>query len=247
MNNIHNNGPDDKLLNDELEELGHTYQQNSSEEPPELLDQAILNRAHRAVEKKDHWLDFGWVHGLTTAAVVVLALSIILTQHQPAGPEENGSLQELSKEVSRKAHKDAGQVMPAASAPETQTGARAEAVSASDAAGDFRAMKSIQSEDPLLREEILEANEPAETRFAKPSTVGFADESVPAEEAEIEVDAIKLDEDKIDTERLQSATEEEQVQAILMMKNAGDIRWEAELKIFIENHPDYPLPDELKN
>jgi hypothetical protein len=31
------------------------------------------------------------------------------------------------------------------------------------------------------------------------------------------------------------------------MKQSGDDRWEAELKTFIESHPGYPLPDELKN
>jgi len=285
MNSIHNNGPDDKLLNDELEDLGQAYQQLSSEEPPELLDQAILNSAHRAVEKSDHWLDFGWVHGLTTAAVVVLALSIILTQRQPTGLEENGLLpvdttaadrnrlleseprdemqqqrsneaeqkkRELSKEVRREPRKDAVLTMPAASAPEVQAGSRAEPGPGLNAPDDFRAKKSMQSEDAPLEEAILQANEAVETRIAAPSTVGFADESAPAEAAEVEIDAIKMDADIVAAERLQSKTEEvqaeeAQVQDILRMKNAGDIRWKAKLKIFIENHPDYPLPDELKN
>ena len=90
MNSIHNNGPDDKQLADDLENLGQAYKQQSNEEPPELLDQAILSSAHRALESKDHWLDFGWVHGLTTAVVVVLAFSIILTHRQTTGLEENG-------------------------------------------------------------------------------------------------------------------------------------------------------------
>jgi hypothetical protein len=280
MNSIHNNGPDDKSLNDELEELGHAYQQLSSEEPPELLDQGILNSAHRAVKKRDHWLDFGWVHGLTTAAVVVLAMSIILTQRQPTGLEENGlspadaagetrsrvlesalrdevrqersneaeqKKQELSKELRRESRKDAGQVMPASSAPETQAGSRAEAIPARDTPDDFRVKKSMQPGGVPLEEDILQANEPAEVRVAKPSTLGFADEPAPAEAAEVEIDAIKSDADKIDAERSQLTTEPAQLQAILKLKNAGDIRWKTELKIFIENYPDYPLPDELKN
>jgi len=251
MNSIHNNGPDDNLLNDELEELGNAYQQVSSEEPPELLDQAILNSAHRAVKKRDHWLDFGWVHGLTTAAVVVLTLSIILTQRQPTGLEENGfspidspaadrsrmleselrdevrqqrsnqveqKKQELSKEVRRDSRKDAALVMPAASAPEIQAGSRAETTTALNAPDDFRAKKSMQSEDVPLQENILQASEPVETRSVAPSTVGFADEA-----------------------------EEAQIRAILKLKNEGDTRWKTELEKFIENHPDYPLPDELKN
>jgi hypothetical protein len=72
MNTIHNNGDNDKSLNDGMEKLGRAYDQLPNEEPPELLDQAILSSAHRAVEKKPHWMKFGWLHGLTTAAVVVL-------------------------------------------------------------------------------------------------------------------------------------------------------------------------------
>ena len=285
MNSIHNNGPDDKSLNDELDKLDHTYQQLSPEEPPELLDQAILNSAHRAVEKNDHWLDFGWVHGLTTAAVVVLALSIIVNQRQPTGLEETGLLpvdtktadrrrlveseardemrqqrsneaqqkkRELSKEVRREPRKDAVSAMPATRALELQAGSRAAAVPELNAPDDFQAKKSIQSEDEPLEEDILQASEPVETRSAEPSTVRFANESAPAEAAEVESDAIKLDADIVAAERSQTTTEEvqaeeAQVQAILKMKNAGDIRWKAKLKTFIENYPDYPLPDELKN
>jgi hypothetical protein len=40
---------------------------------------------------------------------------------------------------------------------------------------------------------------------------------------------------------------EEQLRAIIRMQQAGDERWKAELEAFIKSHPDYPLPDELKN
>ena len=76
MNSIHNNGENDSSLNDDLVKLGHGYGQLQQDEPPELLDQAILNSAHRALEKKPHWMKFGWLHGLTTAAVFVLAFSL---------------------------------------------------------------------------------------------------------------------------------------------------------------------------
>ena len=84
MNSIHNNGENDKSLNEGLDKLSRVYGQLEQDEPPELLDQAILNSAHRAVEKKPHWMKFGWLHGLTTAAVFVLAFSIILDQRETA-------------------------------------------------------------------------------------------------------------------------------------------------------------------
>ena len=267
MNSIHNNGPDDKLLNDELEKLGQDYQQHSSEEPPELLDQAILNSAHRAVENTDHWLDFGWIHGLTTAAVVVLALSIIMTQRQPTGFEDNGltptdtsslgrsrqaepemsgkmreqsvselnymtqeSKQELRKDASSVSSDTALQTVPAASAPAVQTGARAEPEIARKAQDEIRAKKSLPPEKVLLEEDLTQMNTPAE-----------------AEADERQNGAYKLDADKIHAERAISITPEEQLQAILLMKLEGDDKWETELETFIENYPDYPLPDALKN
>jgi len=90
MNSIHNNGENDKSLSEGLDKLSHEYGLLEQDEPPELLDQAILNSAHRAVEKKPHWMKFGWLHGLTTAAVFVLAFSIILNQRENAPDFEPG-------------------------------------------------------------------------------------------------------------------------------------------------------------
>jgi len=80
MTNIQKNGNDDQALNEGLDKIGHEYGQLPADEPPRLLDQAILNSAHRAVEQKPHWMKFGWVHGLTTAAVMVL---VIISDPQP--------------------------------------------------------------------------------------------------------------------------------------------------------------------
>lgn len=79
MNSIHNNGKDDKTLDRDLGTLDDLYRSVESDGPPELLDQAILNRAHRAVETNNSWLDFGWMHGLTTVALVVLTFSVVLS------------------------------------------------------------------------------------------------------------------------------------------------------------------------
>ena len=252
MNSIHNNGPDDKQLNDELKKLAQDYRQNSPEEPPELLDQAILNSAHRAVENKDHWLDFGWIHGLATAAVVVLALSIILTQRPPTGLEENGlppvdlmtsdrdqaaesemsgkmreqrvgeldymraePKQELSKDSGNPPSNMIGRTLPAASAPEAQTGARNEPMAARKAQSEVRAKESMRLKKVLADERRIEA--------------------------------VTLNAYKVDAKRPLIAPPEEQLQTILLLKRKGDETWQAKLKTFIENYPDYPLPEELKN
>lgn len=199
MNTIQNNGPEDNSLKDDLEKLGRDYQQLRSEEPPELLDQAVLNSAHRALERRAGWMDFGWIHGLTTAAVVVLALTIILTQRQPVPLDEIGIVPAGELE------EDTMQVNAPAAAPVAK-----------------RAIATLTAEPP-----------PAESRPAKVDTVT--------------VDDGKSDADKFEAERLQLPDEEAQLQAILKLKHAGNDKWKAELKLFIESYPDYPLPDELKN
>ena len=77
MNSIQNKGGNTPY-SDDLDHIRDVYQQLDADEPPDLLDQAILNSAHRAVEKKPHWMKFGWLHGLTTTAVFILAFSWIV-------------------------------------------------------------------------------------------------------------------------------------------------------------------------
>ena len=90
MNSHHNNGENDRSLNETLGKLGQSYAKLGQDEPPELVDMAILNSAHRALEKKPHWMKFGWLHGLTTAAVFVLALSVVIHQRESQPVNENG-------------------------------------------------------------------------------------------------------------------------------------------------------------
>jgi len=43
------------------------------------------------------------------------------------------------------------------------------------------------------------------------------------------------------------AQAEARLRAIISMKQRGDESWKNALETFIENHPGYPLPDELKD
>ena len=96
MNSQHKNGGNDMDLNEDLDRFGQRYGQLQQDEPPELLDLAILNSAHRAVDKEVYLtkfgrMKFGWLHGLTTAAVFVLAFSLILKQTESPSVFEDGS------------------------------------------------------------------------------------------------------------------------------------------------------------
>ena len=59
MNSNHKNGDNNTPFEDDLGKVSQAYRQMTAEEPPELLDQAILNKAHHAVEKQSHWMQFG--------------------------------------------------------------------------------------------------------------------------------------------------------------------------------------------
>lgn len=65
----------------DLEQVSRAYREIQPEEPPALLDQAVLGKARRAVESKSvrPW-NFGWIHAVTTTAVVVLAVAVVMQQ-----------------------------------------------------------------------------------------------------------------------------------------------------------------------
>ena len=112
MNTHKTHGDNDSTLDKGLDELGRAYSKLEKDTPPDLLDQAILNRAHREVEKKTGWTQFGWLHGLTTAAVIVLAFSIVLQQREPV-PVEEAIILELSLiHISEPTRLDARSSMP---------------------------------------------------------------------------------------------------------------------------------------
>lgn len=241
MNSMQDNGAHDRSLKDDLEKLSQAYQQLETENPPELLDQAVLNRAHRAVEAQARWLDFGWIHGLTTAAVIVLALSIILTQSRPPQFEENGM---LPADPSRK---DVGRAKPALIAAKALAGAKARPAADREARDKLPATKAARLEHALLEEDMVQAKAPAEVSVSKQAVVTLAVESPEIGSGPAKIDAVKTDADQIAAERSQLPAAEAQLQTILMLKHAGNDHWKAELKLFIESYPDYPLPDELEN
>lgn len=276
MSNRPNNGENDLSLRDDLDRLGKAYGQLQREEPPELLDQAILNSAHRAVEKKPGWMQFGWLHGLTTAAVFVLALSLLFHQREQVPVYEDGvklddamGLQrekavkarsldtmagdlrmELKKESEKPAdvlqetkvptprpdreiEADAGDQAPEpASTPRVNAyvseGPQATTDSGDkDAKADEPAVEKLLVDDPGSAADTPEAAEISrQFRPAATAPAPVAEDEAPLEE----VDDI-----------------EQQLLAIIKMKSAGDETWRAELDVFIQKYPGYPLPDELTN
>jgi hypothetical protein len=89
---------DESALDQEIAPFRSTWTSLEQEEPPGLLDQAVINRARR--ELKDQGkagpkrISIKWLGAFATAAVIVLALTIVLEQEQhapvPAAEEADG-------------------------------------------------------------------------------------------------------------------------------------------------------------
>jgi hypothetical protein len=76
--------PDGNYLED-LDLARSAWSQLEQAEPPELLDQAVLNAARRAAANPRRRPSVGWLGALATAAVVVLTLTLVVRQ-DPQGP-----------------------------------------------------------------------------------------------------------------------------------------------------------------
>lgn len=270
MNNIHNNGENDKSLNDELDQVSTTYARIEQDEPPELLDQAILNSAHRAVEKKPHWMKFGWLHGLTTTAVFVLAFSLFLNQPESIpilkdGINNNESIHLESGKTAKKqavdvrslelksrstARQDTSQNMPVAAAPMSV---------AKEIEPEARASRSTSEIQHSLdvQESVREKREFVD-RDAEIS--GELQEEVARDEADMMVDVLKVEANykmslpgvvaepvlgEAETQVDDESGIEQELLAIIKLKQAGDSQWTTELELFKERYPDYALPEVL--
>jgi len=263
MNNIHNNGKNDKSLNQGLDKLGREYGLLEHDEPPELLDQAILNSAHRAVEKKPHWMKFSWLHGLTTAAVFVLAFSIILDQRETAPEYESGMRDSAPARLQRE------RAAKKESASELNE-MRMELKVKSDSRQGT--LQNIPAAAPLENEEIEVQDSPYVSSKMQGEVIS-ADkdvasdalmfEEVYTDEADLTADTLEsgilskqtlpvaaVAEPTVAEEHELSSTltvAEQKLQAIIKLKQSGDEAWKTELELFKDSYPDYPLPEELKN
>ena len=225
MNSNQKNGGNQSPIEDDLDIIVEAYKDLGHDEPPDLLDQAILNSAHRAVEKQSHWLQFGWLHGLTTAAVVVLAFTIILNQGDPA-PRLDETIP-LDPVVLPRTENSAGKA-PAVMAKRYRAEEKLE----------VRKMdKDVQSEK-LLLEEVME-----DIALPAPASVQTASDQAESEQAP---SLVAEPENRQMMGMARELTDpEKELETILNLKHAGDDSWKEALALFIEHYPDYPLPEGL--
>jgi len=79
---------DENALDQEIAPIRSTWASLEQEEPPGLLDQAVINRARRELEDQGKAgpkrRSIKWLGAFATAAVVVLALTVVFEQEQHA-------------------------------------------------------------------------------------------------------------------------------------------------------------------
>lgn len=277
MNSHHKNGANDSDLNEGLERLGQRYGQLQQDEPPELLDLAILNSAHRAVDKasfltKFGRMKFGWLHGLTTAAVFVLAFSLILKQTESPPVFEDGSginepvslerevvakkqsMEDLSDDRTTGIKNEVRQEIQQS----TPSAAVAESPAAESAPGD----KTAEAKAVMQRAGYVSDSLPSTRKRSDKDTVtsGLQAEEIAVDEEDLMADTPltgAIDELELSGQRTEPARSEALERAkkdtdaerrlaeIISLKQSGDENWKTALQSFRESYPDYPLPDEL--
>ena len=227
MNSNHKNGEFNSSLEDDLDTIGQAYRDLGQEEPPALLDQAVLNSAHRAVEKQSHWMQFGWLHGLTTVAVVVLSFTIILQQEDP------------------------GPGLEMVTPPDPAMQSRAENTVSEESmvtTKGFRKEKmlEVQKQDvDIPLEELIPSAEMAD--MASPPAARLQTAADEADAASGQAPSLLAEPETRQAMGMarEDADAEKELQQILSLKREGDESWQQALEQFIQRYPDYPLPEEL--
>ena len=272
MNTIHDKGKNGDPLQNDLEQIGRAYGHLEQTEPPDLVDQAILNSAHRAVEEKPHWMRFSWLHGLTTAAVFGLAISLVLNQPEDTPlikestgingdlglPQEEQAVNRVNKATSEKMEVSGSgfdelrletEDQAESAAADTEVVKRVSEIRAKAPAQKARQATSgpgdISLDDPkdadhtdmALSEQSL--SDEADAIPGSPAGQGEKAQPAPVMATEPLTSVSNYTSEKI-------ARIEQQIQAILRLKEAGDETWVMELETFRRNYPDYPLPEELE-
>jgi hypothetical protein len=237
----------------DLDPVARAYQRLPKEEPPALLDQAVLNSARRAAAGKTvrPW-NFGWIHAFSTAAVVVLGLALLLQQPDPPAGEPLRVNKPPNSKLERPARRTPALRVPApagadADAPpgvvrEVRLAPQAQEPSATEPGGrtppktskaarsreDLHERAGLMASDSLVPEE--ETSEALEQK-AVASSARLKDQAMSAQDREVSETA---------------RSPEAWLNAILDLKARGETAaFEAELEAFRAAWPEFPLPPEL--
>ena len=125
-------------------------------EPPELLDQAVLNAARRAAANPPRRRSVRWLGALATAAVVVLTLTLVVRQDPqgpaPPVPETDGfelELRAVAPEAVRESPSRYQEAAPRA-ASKAALPPRQDALAQDEAAAPVAAADAVGEEDAAV-------------------------------------------------------------------------------------------------
>lgn len=110
-----------QAIDPDLEPIRSAWQELEQAEPPQLLDQAVLNSARRQLERPANYRRRRWVGAFATAAVMVMALMLVVRQDQYAPPAPVPAGDGFRLEKGAAAQENGGQAMKverSAAAPE---------------------------------------------------------------------------------------------------------------------------------
>lgn len=264
MNSIHNKGENDKTLKEGLDQFGQAYSKLEHDEPPELLDMAILNSAHRAVEKKPRWMKFGWLHGLTTTAVFVLAFSLILDQRESTPVFDNGvtGAEPVRLQKEKVAEKQASDVRaelrsemePKADMQDNsyrgmqkESTAKVGRSRPSDSAQHVLQAKAETADNDMELDELMLEELPLNEMAVMADSPAPDEAEQRAAPAAVAAPMMEPHEAKAQARKYLQTDAEQELLAIIKLKQSGDPAWESQLESFMESYPDYVLPEALRN
>jgi hypothetical protein len=262
----------DQQLDKDLDQIKAEYQGLDSPEPPDLVDQAVLNRARRAVEERpaprnlSNWYRNNWIPAVATTAVIVLALSIVI-QQQPVAPP------------SMPAGPVPVESQPAPARKATTTGARQEveefrlqSLSAEDKrnrASEEQSIRDATGESAALQKQFAEPQQGQQPAEPMSMTVGGmslakeksdvlmdddgttdADAAVASEldEVSVQFEGLAMEPEYEDLRRNEFSKPEAWLQRIRELRDAGatEEAIQEQLSAFVEAYPDYPIPADLQ-
>ena len=228
MNNDPRKPNDDAKLEQELAGLQAEWNGLPQAEPPDLLDQAVLNAARRDLESTSRRRPMRWLGGFATAAVVVVALTLVIEQDprstSTAPVPEPAPLQKGAPGASAESAPEASRLQAPLPPAEPETMAR-------EARRDATRLKAAADNA------VAEKAEPGAGRRLELSTA-----AAPAVSDAQEAGA--LADEALEESALRDP--ESWIEALLELQASGETdALRAGIAAFRSAYPDYPLPDEL--
>jgi len=217
---------DESKLEQELAEVRAEWRSMAQAEPPDLVDQAVLNAARRDLEPARKRRPLRWLGGFATAAVVVLALTLVVEQEPqrpdlPAATEKSRAPADAPDKQTLQSPEPAPLQAPLPPAEPRQM--------AREARRDATRLKAADENATAEKTEAAQRFEPAATA-APPAAESMEAEAFTDEALE---EALRSD-------------PETWIEHLLELQAQGDTdALEAGIAAFRSAYPEYRLPPEL--